>query len=335
MSDVAVAWAKAQDCPTRPSKALLTFMASYANAVGEGWAAVEILALELQVDARSVRRGLAELREVGLLVDTGKWETWEGKRYPIFRLPVEKGFANTAQKVRAIRAAAREGATADLTLVSPQAQASPDASVTPGSEPSDSSVTPRPDSSVTQIGKGIGKGSAYALPEPARAGFDEAFEEAFSAYEARGQDRTHRPIAQRLFAAMLAEVGREAAVGAVRRYVAGDADLRRGDYGAPAFETWLEAERWRRWLPVQPPASEARTAFGPELPGELAGALEAIGGVAAYLHRATWCEAERTLVAWTATARDRLVERIGRRRLGELQINVAWRAEHGGLGDAA
>jgi hypothetical protein len=97
----------------------------------------------------------------------------------------------------------------------------------------------------------------------------------------------------------------------------------------PQLQDWLRKRGYLGWLGEEEPAEveRARTSF--VLPEDLADQLCAIDGVATYLQRATWSEEERTLYAATSIARDRLVERIGARRLALLDITIE-RAPAGG-----
>lgn len=110
----ATTWAKAQD-PMRPrdpknpaaglkrdprAKSVLTALSCYANVLGEAWAAVNILTVEASLDSeRTCQRGLADLKAAGLIEETGRFETFMGKRFPIYRLPLEKGPANTRERM--------------------------------------------------------------------------------------------------------------------------------------------------------------------------------------------------------------------------------------------
>ena len=112
MSDIAVTWAKAQRVGDRNSKDVLVYLASYADAYGYAWAAVDILAFEMDVSERMVQRGLAALRLTtdavtkelkGFIEDTGKKHPYLGKLYPIYRLRVEHGPKNTLEARRLAR----------------------------------------------------------------------------------------------------------------------------------------------------------------------------------------------------------------------------------------
>lgn len=114
MSDTATTWAKAQPCVKlvdgvekgdRNAKQVLVHMAPYFNAEGFGWAKVGLLAMEMEVSERTVQRGIQALIEYGYLIETDATEVYYGKVYPIYRMPLEEGHANTQRRIRAERAA--------------------------------------------------------------------------------------------------------------------------------------------------------------------------------------------------------------------------------------
>ena len=91
MSDIAVAWAKAQKCPSARAKATLVHLAAYCDAEGEGWAAVGILALEMEVDDRTVQRGLFD----DLMRDAGNGAADVGRRHQLPRITGRAGVARS------------------------------------------------------------------------------------------------------------------------------------------------------------------------------------------------------------------------------------------------
>jgi len=322
MSAVATAWAPAQQCPDATSKAVLKALAPYADANGEVWAYVALIAAEIQKDERTVQRGLQKLRkaEPPLLIDTGEWKTHEGRRLPIYRMPVEQGFANMAQRRKAEKEAERRGDTGvtpsaanGATLVSPQAGRG------------DMDVASRGDTGVAlneRETKTFRCSSEHLQGACAVAG--DGFEEGFSAYPESGQDRTSIPEARQQWRIAAAEVGAERLIAAVRRYSAEDRDLRHGDHGASAFERWLEGERWRRWLSVAGDAASApaRIPFaGPsEVLALLAPGLQGAERAALLLSGATWREADRTILTQTQTAADNMAREIGVLRLRQIDV---------------
>lgn len=314
MSSEAIAWAPAQDCPNSTAKAVLKAMAPWVDLKDRVWVAVDWIAADIQKSVRSVQRGLADLRAAGLLIDTGEWETYEGKRFPVYRMPLDQGFANLRQRMQAERRGDAH--------VTP----SPAAGVTPMSPQKawgDTDDTPRGDTHVTQLERDRNNtfGSSDELPQGVGAR-DDRFDEGFEAYPTSGQDRTHRPNAQALWAEAAAEVGAEAMVAAVRRYAAEDRDLRNGDHGAPGFDRWLEGERWRRWLPkaaapAAPPPE--RIPFAGDL-GIFALVARVVGGdqVEDLLQGCVWREADRAILAPTKW------------RAGKLEdvLTFDWRTKH-------
>lgn len=145
MSDIATTWAKAQNCPSPRAKSVLTHLATYADAEGEAWALVAVLALELQVEDRTVQRGLAELRKAGLISATGEMKRHAGRQVPIYRLALDQGPANTRQRIAMERGGERGGAATGDSGVTPR--------VTPVSPHGCQPCHPTGDTGVTQIGK--------------------------------------------------------------------------------------------------------------------------------------------------------------------------------------
>ena len=101
MSDVAVTWAKAQDCPTANAKQVLGCLATYADAEGDVWALVPVLAMESQSTDRTVQRALKGLKAAGLISLTGRNHVHRGKRVPIWRLHLDQGFASSRARLQA------------------------------------------------------------------------------------------------------------------------------------------------------------------------------------------------------------------------------------------
>lgn len=313
MSSDAIAWAPAQDCPNPTAKAVLKAMAPWVDPRDHVWVSVDLIATDIQKSVRSVQRGLADLRAAGLLIDTGEWEVFEGKRFPIYRMPLDQGFANLRQRMQA----ERRGDT----HVTPKGKSG----VTPMSPQNawgDTHDTPRGDTHVTQVERDRNTFESSSELSQGAGERDDRFDEGFEAYPTSGQDRTHVPAARSLWAAAADEVGAETMVAAVRRYAAEDRDLRKGDHGAPGFERWLEGERWRRWLPKAAAPAAAppeRIPFAGDL-GVLALVARIVGGDQAddLLQGCQWREADRAILAPTKWRAGKLDE----------ALPFAWRTKH-------
>lgn len=91
-------------------------------------------------------------------------------------------------------------------------------------------------------GKGReGKGLEEEHPQPPPG----AFEDAFRAYPEIGRANTDEPLAREAWAAVVAEVGAEPLLAAIKAYAASDAARR-----APRFDRWLKRGLWSQWIAV-------------------------------------------------------------------------------------
>ena len=336
MSEIAVAWAKAQAVSGKDgagqdanAKQVLCYVASWADAAGYVWASVPVLAFEMAKSERTVQRGLGRLKAAGLLLDTGRTQLHLGRLYPVYRMPIEDGPANTLHALKAVREASREAAR-----VASKEAARGDAHVTPsegaGCHPChptpDADVTPRGDTHVTQIGKEDSQGKHSA---GARAGDDDDdFEAALSAWSAKAPERASRP---RAWAAWAAVMARSAMTGgrlraAVERAVARDPDFGRGK--AMNLDRWLGEDRWEPWLleletgqRVGPAAGAATLWDGP--PEVRAAVARRLGDGAAcsLIDPARWDGERRAVMTRTRYAADRL-GRDMRAELAGLDVSV-------------
>ncbi|SPU55885.1 Uncharacterised protein [Brevundimonas vesicularis] len=307
MSDVAVTWAKAQECvdaagkKDRNAKQTLVHLASYVDALGVGWASVPVLAMEMDVSERSVQRGLRALEAMSLIKATGEKKNMEGRLYPYYQLPLETGHASTARRRKAERAAARGD------RVSPQGGENPGS---PGDKvsPQDvASVTPRGDTGVTQIGKGITQG--FKPSASVRAS-----EAAGKAWATKAPERVAPP---RVEASWLNAVERsretdDRMLSAVRACVARDPDFGRGK--AMNLDRWLDEDRFMAWLPDDGALAQAPIVLGWAGPANVkAAVMDAMGeaGVASYLNHAGWDEGLCAVVAATKIGAQRLTDGAG------------------------
>ncbi|MGC1303769.1 MAG: helix-turn-helix domain-containing protein [Caulobacteraceae bacterium] len=134
------------------------------------------------------------------------------------------------------------------------------------------------------------------------------FDEGFAAYPESGRLRTDLPAARDEWLSCCLVVDAALLVAAVRRYAAEDRDIKRGDYGAPAFEKWLEAERWRGWLPSGGAKSATNAVRFDGWPGVRDAVVAELGEgwVASYLDPCTTSAADRSVIPRTSTGRDKL-----------------------------
>lgn len=307
MSDVAVTWAKAQECvdaagkKDRNAKQTLVHLASYVDALGVGWASVPVLAMEMDVSERSVQRGLRALEAMSLIKATGEKKNMEGRLYPYYQLPLETGHASTARRRRAERAAARGD------RVSPQGGENPGSPGDTVSPQDVASVTPWGDTGVTQIGKGITQG--FKPSASVRAS-----EAAGKAWATKAPERVAPP---RVEASWLNAVERsretdDRMLSAVRACVARDPDFGRGK--AMNLDRWLDEDRFMAWLPDDGALAQAPIVLGWAGPANVkAAVMDAMGeaGVASYLNHAGWDEGLCAVVAATKIGAQRLTDGAG------------------------
>lgn len=326
MSDVAVTWAKAQDPVDakgrldRNAKDILKTMAPWADAEGEVWAAVAVLAMECACSERTVQRALKTLKACGLLIETGATKTYNGRVYPMYRMPVETGHASTVRRLKAEREAARQAAWGD-TDVTPTG----DFGVTPVSPQDVTDVTPRGDTGVTLIGKEITQG----LKPSASV---RASEVAGKLWAGKAPERVAPVHVERAWLDAVRRTGESDArlLSAVRAAVSRDPDFGRGK--AMNLDRWLDEGRFMAWLPDDGAVAQGPAASGWMGPDTVRAAVEAAMGtaaVASYLAPATWDEGLGAIVAATRMAADRLREGAGR-ALKALGVTVMTRgAAHG------
>lgn len=341
MSDIAVTWAKAQTCYSvlkgrngkpdrqrvdRNAKQVLIHMASYADAAGEAWALVSVLAVEMEVEERTVERGRKALVEAGLLIRTGETKTYKGKVIPIFQLPVETGYASTVRRIaaeRGAREAVDHSAWGDTGVA-------PDRGLgaTPVSPVTDPGVTPWGDTGVALIGKEIIKGltpcaSAREI-EVVRTVDDPHRAEAEAAWGRKAQPRVIPGMIDKSWPRALAVSGwtSERMAAAVTACVARNPDFERGK--AVGLHKWLDERCYEVWDVTPEPADQAVRVVAWEGPAEVRQAVLAAmgqGGVVSYLDPAGWDETRRVVLAQTGHALDRLRDRVGK-ALADLGVGV-------------
>lgn len=320
MSDVAVTWAKAQSCltksgrPDRTAKQVLVHMASYADAAGEAWALVSVLALEMEVDERTVERGRKALVEAGLLLKTDEMKVHRGKQIPIYRLPLETGHASTVRRLQVERAHRRGD-----TRVAP----SEPSGATPVSPQDDADVTPRGDTGVAQIGNGITQGV-----NPFAGERSHEREAAIEAWASKAPERVSPRHVERAWLSAIERSGVTAPrlLSAVRACVARDPDF--GRDRAMNLDRWLDESRFEVWLPDDGAEAQAPATVGWVGPAKVRDVVTRAMGpsaVASYLDRAGWDGSISAVLAATKTAADRLRDGAGRELTG-----IGVRIEHRG-----
>lgn len=79
MSVAAITWAKAQQAPNAVAKAVLVFIADYADDDGVAWPSLATLTNDLQVSKRTLQRAIRLLEEAGLLLSDARYQGHGGQ----------------------------------------------------------------------------------------------------------------------------------------------------------------------------------------------------------------------------------------------------------------
>jgi len=328
VSDIAVTWAKAQTCMSvlkgrkgpdgvkgpdrlrvdRNAGQTLVHLASYADAAGEAWALVGVLAMEMDTSERNVQRGLEALKAAGLITPTGEPKKHNGRLIPIYQLALDHGPANTRERMRIARAAASPGDTG----VTP----SEDAGRHRRHPTGDTGVGARGDTGVTQIGKGISQEESHraraSVSDAARADVDAAV----TAWSGKAPERVSPDRVERAWAAAVTRTGFASGqlLTAVRAAVARDPDFGRGK--AMNLDRWLDEGRFASWLKAAAPDATAGSArkiwAGPEAVRDAVADAMGAGAVVSYLDPATWDGEAKAILTAGRTAADRLRQDAGR-----------------------
>lgn len=308
MSDIAVTWAKAQTCPTLPKKGreashkptpdrnakqVLVHLASYADAEGEVWALVPLLAMEMDVSDRTVQRGLAALQAAGLIRATGQNKNHNGRLVPYYRLQLEVGPANTKARIRAMKATAPGDACVTPSKDAPRHRRHPTG---------DTGDTARGDTGVTQIGKEDSQGLTPSASARAKA-------ERLWAGKAPERVSPMRVAAAWEAAIARTRVEPDALMAAVTNAVRRDPDFGRGK--AMNLDRWLDEGRFLAWLGAADAEPERRSWSGPdEVKSAVAGVMGA-PAMASYFEPARWDGERRVVLTPTQYAADRLRKEAG------------------------
>lgn len=323
MSDIARTWAAAQDAPTSKAKDVLKELAQWADAEGEVWVLVGVLAMACQCTDRTIQRSLAALKGARLIIETGRQhEMRGGRQVPIYRLPLEQGHGNLLQRIRAEAAAEASASMGDSGVTHSSGDGCH------GRHPTgDSGVTPMGDSGVTQIGNRITKG--YKPTASARER-----DAALRAWSAKAPERVSPELVERAWADAEARSGLsgEQLLAAVQAAVARDPDFGRGK--AMNLHRWLDEGRFVAWLAegsIASPSPISAWAGPAEVEAVVVSTLGA-AGVVSYLRSAGWDRERRTVMAATSIAAQRLRDGAGQalKAIGvTVEIAAAGSARHG------
>lgn len=243
MSADAKAWAEAQaqDCPRGAAAHVLLLVAGFVDARGIGWAAITELSRRANISDRQVQRCLRQLVAAGLLIETGRTTKQYGQNYPLYRVPIERGFATLAarREVERLQKAAEKvtgGGDMDVTTCGRGG----DMGVAPGG---DMGVTPGGDVDVTQASlspTGTHDAGARAKQAASGEGCDPAFRRVAAKWPS---DRFDGPKAWRAWQVAVERVDPEELARAALAYLSTSGEVKRG--WCKTLHRWLEAFAFR------------------------------------------------------------------------------------------
>jgi hypothetical protein len=148
--------------------------------------------------------------------------------------------------------------------------------------------------------------NVVAFRVPMQRSSTEAFADAWKAYPAQGRLRSSQKQAAKAWALACRDVGAEALLAAVRRYVAEDKEHKR-ECGPPGFHRWLAWGRYEHWLEPAVEEVSDRPRFADELIRRQVVLATSEAFAVSYLDR---CTVEgSTLIAATQTAVDKMLEK--------------------------
>lgn len=330
----AVVWAKAQDVGNPVAKAVLVCLASWADADDEAWASVPTMALELERSERTIQRGIAWLlgkrdseADAALapkfIFDTGKKKLTQGRFVPIYGFDLERGPANTKQRIAIERAACAAGDNGGrpVTPVSPQKIYGCHPEHPPGDIGDIRPVTPvspvhleakaePKDEPKTGVGAGEADGVGDDLDG---VQVEQAFSRVWTAWAVAVPDGLARPFDWAAWVAGCEATGDPAGLErAALNYLERSPAVRKGR--GKSLAKWLAEEGWRQWTPAAPAAAKAVATFG--------GPTDFVAAVRAeQLAFMGWDEAERAIVAPNNFLAERLRRDLAR-QLADFRINV-------------
>lgn len=291
MSGLAMGWAKKRDAPCKASKALLVYLADYADADGFAWPAVGRMATELQISERHVKRLLRALEGRRLLIAFQITDAKSGRcRTRAYWFPVEPGDAEDPAPTACALASFAENVGGRVTRVSPWEG---DTGVTPeGDTDARGRVTPASPYSSTRTSK---------INHTPRAKPDaDCREQAKALWMDRDKARVSPGLVDQAWAGAAAAIegGAEKLLEAVRRYLANAGEVKRGH--VLQLHRWLIERRYEAWLEQRTDlfASANGNILG-HLPSDFVSAAKAAVGedaASAWLGRAQWRGEDQTIV---------------------------------------
>ena len=311
LSTDATTWAKAQPITDRNAKQVLIHLATYADAAGEAWGAIDVLAYEMSISHRRVQEGLELVKgkrdkESGewvcqpYIVDTGRKKLFEGKLYPIYRLKLEEGPQNTREALQLLRQSSH---AAGRTPSDP----SHAAGRTPDGTEDATGRTPRDAAGRTQI-ENLEDNPLTPFEGRAREASFEEFENLERAYPKAGLGFSDRSASWDAYQRLVGDtVDPGELVRAAGRYGT-DPLQRKRDYGPVSLQKWLSEGRWRGWRDEEDArpttAAPGQTPFA--APDDIVATVKRLG-LEPWLTGAIYRAEDRTIIVPRQFAAERMV----------------------------
>ncbi len=303
MSDDAIAWAPAQDTGSPRIKSLLIALAPFVQADGTVWAKIDVLSLKMDCADRTVQRSIKAALAANWLENTGRLHLYEGKLYPLYSVPLERGPANMRARLEI------EKARSSGDRMSPQAGLGCQIVTPTGDRLSPLRVTECHPTNLRESKKEEGECErAGASADLGGAEVEAAFNRVWPVWASAVKDGVARPMDLAAWIAACEAMGDPAELErCALRYLAKSPAVKRG--AGKSMVKWLAQEGWLAWgeegSATLAAASPARPAF--DAPADVVALLKGNRqrDWIAYLGRAVWDDAERAIVCG-ATAADAL-----------------------------
>ena len=307
-----MAWVDDQRQLDPAVKFMLNKLASYADADGVSWSKVETLAAHINRSVRTVQNYLSELKDEGLIVETGGTHRLKDstRSVPLYQLAPDLLAADEARSMGA--------KSAPIGPVWVQKSTGMGAAVC---TPKDLKDHKLPDGSGARAQADEAEAEAQAVALAAeRADFDAVAAE----WAVVDPDRVAKPLAWPEWRQAVGRCagGSAGLARAARRYLAESRDV--ADKRCKAFERWLRDDRWEGWLGAacgRAAGATATWAGPPEVRAKLA-AANGEGWVGSYLDRARWDETARSIHPRNSIALDALTNAVRAGVLAGLNVTI-------------
>lgn len=325
-----MAWAAACPLPfetarqRQRAKAVLKCLAQYASMTGRSWVTMKVFLVETDLGGeRTVQRGLADLKAAGVIAETGEWETYYGRRYPVYQLSLDVGPRNTRERLQSAlhdEDAADASASPGVSELSPQAVWGDKTGAPRGDETDGlgvSVVTPK-----EEVNPPFGR-----EVKPSTGAREALFDELVRVCPRSMLRFADLPAAEKAWMGLgVAGEDLAAIVGALR-----DAPKHpefKSRKHPPQLHDWLGKGMWRGWLPepqlpLEASAPADATPKPPSLPKDVADVVFP-AGLSGYLGGAAWDGERRVIVCRLGIQADEVRKRVlmGLRAIGVRVVSV-------------